>query len=70
MASPSSLNQLLNLHTHTATLLKQTPRNQVLNQARWVSPVTWIARPVQRARLDNKNAKEASSNLTGNKFPQ
>jgi hypothetical protein len=42
----------------------------MLNQTRWVSPVTWIARPVQRARLDNKSAKEALSNQTGNKLPQ
>jgi hypothetical protein len=66
MASPS----LLNLHTHTAKLLKQTPHRLMLNQTRWVSPVTWIARPVQPARLDNKNAKEALSNQTGNKLPQ
>jgi hypothetical protein len=70
MASPSSPNQLLNLHTHTAKLLKQTPHNLVLNHVRWVSPVTWIARPVQPARLDNKNAKEALSNLSGNKLPR
>jgi hypothetical protein len=69
-ASPSSPSQLLNLHTHTATLLKQTPHNQALNHTRWVSPVTWIARPVQQAQLDNKNAKKASSNPTGNKLPQ
>jgi hypothetical protein len=50
--------------------LKQTPHNQVLNHTRWVSPVTWIARPVQQARLDNKNAKKASSKLAGNKLPR
>jgi hypothetical protein len=51
-------------------LLNQTPHSQVLNHNRWVSPVTWIARPVQRAQLDSKNVKEASSRLTANKLPR
>ena len=69
MESPSSPNRLLNLHIHTARLLNQL-HNLLLNLLRWVSPVTWIARPVQPARLDNKNATEALSKLTGKKIPQ
>jgi hypothetical protein len=70
MESPSSPNRWLSLHTHTAPLLNQLLRNLLLNLLRWVNPVTWIARPAQPARLDNKNAKEAPSNLTAKKIPQ
>ncbi|HWF89922.1 MAG TPA: hypothetical protein VE980_13675 [Pyrinomonadaceae bacterium] len=66
MASPSLLNPLSNLNTHITTVLKQTPHTLVLNQNRWVNPVTWIARPVRRVRLDNRSAKELSSSLSAN----
>jgi hypothetical protein len=69
MASPSLLNLWLNLHTPTTTLLKQTPHTPVLNQSRWVNPVTWIAHPVQQVRLNNKNANELSYRLSANRFP-